>query len=147
MKNSRICAKEEYFSVSKKNILRGLHYQDAPHDCNKLVYCAYGKIQDVIVDLRINSGTYGKANSFILSDKNKKSIFVPKGFAHGFLSLSENSIVVYKTDKDYNRDSDKGINWQSFRDVWMLSEDIIVSDRDNSFIYFKDFNSNFLIWK
>ena len=89
-------------SYSKRGVLRGLHYQKKPHEQSKLVRVIKGEIQDVVVDLRKKSQTYLNYQSFILNDKNKNQLFVPKGFAHGFLVLSEYAIVSYKVDNLYS---------------------------------------------
>lgn len=135
---------EEYYSSSKKNVLRGLHFQRPPHDHNKFVYCISGEVTDFFLDIRRNSITYGKLCSVKISSEYNKfnAIFLPKGIAHGFISESEKSVLVYKTDSKYNEKSDDGINWKSFINELSI-ENPIVSDRDNSFITFDDFISPF----
>lgn len=104
----------------EKGTLRGLHFQNNPYAQSKLVRCINGKILDVAVDLRKNSKTYKKWISVELSAQNKKQLFIPKGFAHGFVTLCDNSEVIYKVDEYYNKDFDRsifyndleiGINW------------------------------------
>jgi len=114
-------------------VLRGLHYQEEPYAQSKLVSVSEGKILDIAVDIRKNSKTYGKYFSYVLSSESNKSIFVPKGFAHGYLTLSENADVNYKVDNYYNKNSEQGI---SFKDKylnieWEVDENkLIISDKD-----------------
>ncbi len=97
-------------SYSKKGVLRGLHFQKEPHAQGKLVRVLKGKIFDVGVDLRKNSHTYGKYISAILSEENKEMLWIPEGFAHGFLAL-EDSVVLYKATSEYNKESEGGVIW------------------------------------
>ncbi len=97
-------------------VLRGLHYQDNPYAQSKLVSVVQGKILDIAVDIRKNSTTYGKYFSFVLESDSNKSIFIPKGFAHGYLTLSDMADVNYKVDNYYNRRYEKGI---SFKDKFL----------------------------
>lgn len=98
-------------SISKKNVLRGLHYQTGVYAQDKLVSVAQGAVLDVAVDIRPDSPTYGKHESFLLSAANKEMLFIPKGFAHGFVSLIENTIFNYKCSCVYNKESEGGILW------------------------------------
>jgi dTDP-4-dehydrorhamnose 3,5-epimerase len=102
--------KFDCISFSKKNVLRGLHIQ-LSNSQDKLITVLKGKIFDVAVDLRINSKTFGKHISIILSDKSETSLFIPKGFAHGFMCLSKNCIVSYKLTSYQNKKSERTINW------------------------------------
>lgn len=124
--------KESFYSVSKKNVLRGMHYQLPPYDHSKLVYVVSGKILDVVVDIREGSGTFGGYYSTELSSLNGKSLYVGKGFAHGFLTLSESATVVYMTTTVYNPESDTGVRWDGFGYEWPVSNPII-SSRDKGF--------------
>lgn len=124
--------KENFYSVSKKGVLRGMHFQAPPHDHAKLVYVPYGEILDVVVDIRSESPTYGKFLSLILSADNAKSIFIGKGFAHGFLTLSKTAIVAYSTTTVHSPKHDSGIRWDSFSMDWPKIKKII-SKRDSSF--------------
>lgn len=101
---------QDNVSWSEKNVLRGLHFQKPPYAQGKLVSVMSGKILDVAVDLRKGSQTYGKYVSEILSNENHRLLWVPPGFAHGFLVLEE-SVVHYKVTNEYNRDSESGIMW------------------------------------
>ncbi len=96
-------------SKSSFGVLRGLHYQLSPYAQTKLIRVIKGRVLDVAVDIRIDSPTYGKYVAVELSEENKKQLFVPKGFAHGYVVLSENAIVAYKVDNYYHPESDRGI--------------------------------------
>jgi dTDP-4-dehydrorhamnose 3,5-epimerase len=133
--------RESYFSISKRNVIRGMHFQLPPHDHEKLVYVPHGAILDVVVDLRKNSSTYGKHISIELSDQNKKSIFIPKGFAHGFKSLLDDTITVYNVATEYNSIADSGIHYNSFGFDWNIYHPIL-SLRDESLLEFNSFSEN-----
>ena len=123
-------------SKSDFGVLRGLHYQDKPYQQAKLVRVVKGEIQDVAVDVRKDSMTYLKYVSVNLSDKNKKQLYIPRGFAHGFLVLSEEAIVCYKIDNIFNIESYKGLKYNDpkININWQLNENkIILSDKDKNF--------------
>ena len=124
-------------SMSKIGVLRGLHFQKVPYQQTKLVRVVKGLVQDVIVDLRKDSSTFGKHESFLLSDKNKKQLFIPKGFAHGYLTLSNEAIFSYLVDKPYSKEHEDGIRYNdpSLAIKWMY-EDIYVSERDSQLNFF-----------
>ena len=124
--------RESYYSVSNKNVIRGMHFQLPPYDHEKLVYVPKGSILDVIVDLRKKSKTYKQHISINLSEENKKSIFIPKGLAHGFKSMKDGTITVYNVASEYNADFDSGIKFDSFDFNWD-SKDIVMSNRDKEF--------------
>ena len=135
-------------SKSSKGVLRGLHFQKPPYNQAKLVRCIEGKVLDVAVDLRNGSKTYGQYIVIELSSENKKQLFVPRGFAHGFLVLSETAIFAYKVDNIYAPDYDAGICWNDpiLNIPWGLDEsDIFVSDKDSKLSFFSDFKSPFVI--
>lgn len=142
--NNKLCGefKESYYSISKKDVIRGMHFQEPPNDHEKLVYVLKGKILDVIVDLRGKSKTFGHHISIELSEQNRLSVYIPKGFAHGFKSLEDGSITVYNVSSVYNQESDNGINYNSFNYDWKCIKPIM-SERDRSFINLKFFNSPF----
>tara|TARA_Y100000768_G_C23960247_1_gene674974 strand:- start:786 stop:1322 length:537 start_codon:yes stop_codon:yes gene_type:complete len=122
-------------SFSGYGVLRGLHYQKEPKPQSKLVRVSRGKIQDVIVDIRKESDTYAKWESFDLSAENNNMLFVPTGFAHGFLVLSEKAIINYKVDNLFEPKLDTGIiyNDKQLDIKWNLSsKDIIISDKDKN---------------
>lgn len=134
--------REEIISVSKIHVLRGMHFQVPPHDHQKFIYCASGRILDVVVDIRKKSPGYRKCFSAELSDANRNILLVPKGFAHGFLSLQENSTVVYKTDAVYAPDYDMNIRWNSIGFDWP-TEKPLLSHRDEVAQALADFDSPF----
>ena len=134
---------EEYYSVSNKNVLRGLHVQIPPHDHDKIVYCITGHIMDVVIDIRKDSSTYLKFLTIELSGDDKKMVFLPKGCAHGFYSYEDNTIVMYKVTSEYSPLHDKGILWDSFDIPWPSKEGLIISDRDLSFPAFSQFDNPF----
>jgi dTDP-4-dehydrorhamnose 3,5-epimerase len=135
---------EEYYSVSRKRVIRGLHFQSPPKDHVKIVYCISGEIFDVAVDLRIESKTYGKFEIFNLNSDLPELIYLSKGLAHGFLTKSSFATVCYKVSTAYSPENDKGIMWNSLGIPWEEMNPI-VSKRDNSFPKFSDFRSPFYL--
>jgi dTDP-4-dehydrorhamnose 3,5-epimerase len=131
--------RESYYSISKKNVIRGMHFQLPPYDHEKFVYVAKGSILDVIVDLRKKSKTYKQYLSINLSEENKKAIFIPKGLAHGFKSLVNDTITVYNVATEYNNTADAGISYDSFGFDWEVKMPIL-SARDASFNILKEFH-------
>ena len=120
-------------SYSSKGVLRGLHYQKGDYAQAKLVRVIKGKILDVVVDLRADSPTFSKHMSIELSEDNKTQLFIPRGFAHGFLVLSDTAIFSYKCDNFYNKASEGGIiyNDKDLNIDWKLDEkEFIVSEKD-----------------
>ena len=118
-------------SFSSKGVLRGLHYQTGDHAQSKLVRVLTGEILDVAVDIRPNSTTFGEYFSVVLSADNQKQLFIPAGFAHGFLVLSDSATLYYKCDNFYNKESEGGIiyndqtlniNWGEEETNWIISE-------------------------
>ena len=122
-------------SESSRGVLRGLHFQNPPYAQSKLVRCVKGIVLDVALDLRKNSKTYGHFETIVLSSENKEQLFVPRGFAHGFIVLSESAIISYKVDNYYNSDSESGVLWNDL-DLnidWKINKkEIIVSEKDKS---------------
>lgn len=136
--------REEFFSTSAKNVIRGMHFQVPPADHAKLVYCAAGAVLDVVLDIRRQSPTYGQTFAEELSETNRHALFIPSGFAHGFLSLTEGSLMVYKTSTVHNPACDAGIRWDSFDFEWPLDGATpIFSKRDTEFPALADFNTPF----
>jgi dTDP-4-dehydrorhamnose 3,5-epimerase len=135
--------KEDFYTVSKKNVLRGLHFQLPPHDHHKVVTCQSGRIYDVIVDLRRASPMYGKYISFELTGNDGDMIYIPAGCAHGFLALEDDSMVCYKVTSEYNKEADSGIHFDSVGVAWPRADSLIVSDRDRDLRPFSQFNSPF----
>ena len=122
-------------SKSDFGVLRGIHFQKPPFEQSKLVRVIKGKVQDIAIDLRPKSQTYKQYVSIILDDEKKEQLFIPKGFGHAFLTLSEYAIVSYKVDCIYDKNSDSGIKYDdpTINIDWKLDkEKIILSDKDNS---------------
>lgn len=134
--------KEFYYSVNKANVVRGMHFQTPPFDHTKVVYVSKGRIKDVVVDIRKNSKTYGKCFSIELDDQKGLYLYIPKGFAHGYISLEDGSIVNYAQTTCYAKDNDCGIDTMSIGFDWGV-ESPIRSGRDLTFPKFNDFNSPF----
>ena len=119
---------------STLNVLRGLHFQKEPYAQSKLVSVSVGSILDVVVDIRKDSATYGKCFSYILSSENHESLFIPKGFAHGYLTLTDFAIINYQVDNYYNPDAEVVIPYNDeFLNIdWGIQADkIIISNKDN----------------
>ncbi len=136
--------KQDNISVSKKGVIRGLHFQNNPKAQGKLVYCLKGKILDVAVDIRKGSPNYGKWIGEILSEDNTKMLYVPEGFAHGFCSLKDNSLIMYKCTKEYSPEHEAGIRWND-PDIgidWPI-QDPILSKKDKNLPSLKESNNNF----
>ncbi len=122
-------------SKSYKGTVRGLHFQKPPHAQSKLIRCVQGKILDIAVDLRKNSKSFSKVSTNILSEKNKLQLFIPKGFAHGFIVLSDFALVSYKVDNYYNPDYEGGILWNDSNlkiDYKINIDDLIISEKDQN---------------
>ena len=133
---------ESFYSISNKNVIRGMHFQIPPYDHVKLVYAVSGKVLDVVVDLRINSSTFGKSIQIELNEENRKAIYIGKGFAHGFLSLEDKSIVEYHTSTSQNKEAEAGIHYNSLDFKWPV-EFPILSIRDSGFLSLKEFKTPF----
>lgn len=125
---------QDNHSKSKKGVLRGLHYQIEPFSQAKLVRVIQGEIYDVAIDLRENSDTYGKWVSQFLSSENKYQMWIPEGFAHGFLVMSDEAEVIYKTNNYYSVDHEKTIHWRhnSFNINWPLNHNLILTSKKDS---------------
>lgn len=134
---------EEYYSISHKNVLRGMHFQLPPHDLKKLVYCVEGEVLDVVVDLRKKSATYGKHIAFNLNEKQGNMIYIPEGLAHGFYVKSSRAIMVYKTTSVYSQESDYGVRYDSIGFNWACKGGPILSSRDQSLPCLGDLESPF----
>ncbi len=120
-------------STSQKGVLRGLHFQKGEFAQAKLVRVIKGSVLDVVVDIRPKSSTFGKQFSMILSEQNHKQVFIPRGFAHGFLVLEDDTIFAYKCDNYYNKTSESGIiyNDKTLNIDWQFPiEDLIISEKD-----------------
>lgn len=134
---------EEYYSYSKKGVLRGLHFQTPPKHHVKVVYCLSGEVLDVVVDLRKGSPTFGESEIFKLNFKKKNMIYIPSGLAHGFYVTGDHALLLYKVTSVYSPENDNGIHWNSFKDLWPGKKPI-VSERDSSFASFCQFQSPFI---
>jgi dTDP-4-dehydrorhamnose 3,5-epimerase len=133
-------------SKSSKGVLRGLHFQKPPFEQAKLVRCIEGKVIDVAVDIRKGSPTYGMHVTVELSGENKRQLFVPRGFAHGFLVLSNSATFAYKVDNSYAPDFDAGIRWddKQLNIQWGLEDSMIkVSAKDAELPFLSEFESPF----
>jgi dTDP-4-dehydrorhamnose 3,5-epimerase len=133
-------------SQSSYGVIRGLHYQNNPYAQTKLVRVLVGKILDIAVDIRKDSPTYGRSFAIELSDENRKQLFIPPGFAHGFSVLSEKAVVLYKCDALYNKESEGGIiyNDPALNIDWRIPADkAIISDKDKLLPVLKDCKNNF----
>lgn len=135
--------KEEYYSISRKGVIRGLHFQTPPYEHEKIVYCCNGSVMDVIVDLRVGSPTYGEYELIEINAERANAVYIPKGMAHGFQVLSDCAIMMYKVTSLYESNADSGVKWNSLDIPWK-NEKIIISERDKKFVCFADFRSPFI---
>ncbi len=138
----RFTLRESYFSFSKRDVIRGMHFQLPPVDHSKIVFCPQGAIMDVIVDLRKESPTFKQFFTHELSDENHKALYIPEGFAHGFKSLTEDALTYYLVSTEYNKEHDTGIRYDSIGLDWGVKEPIL-SARDLSFVSLDEFDSPF----
>ncbi|WP_198120623.1 dTDP-4-dehydrorhamnose 3,5-epimerase [Massilia rhizosphaerae] len=134
--------REEYYSSSRKGVIRGMHFQTPPYDHEKLVYCLQGKVLDVVVDLRKKSPTFGQYFATELDATYGHGLMIPKGMAHGFLALTDDVLMAYKVTTVYAAQNDKGIRWDSLGFDWGVT-DPIISARDRDHPAFADFVSPF----
>lgn len=125
---------QDNFSCSKKNVLRGLHYQKKPFEQAKLIQVLKGKVFDVAVDIRPNSKTFGKYVGVELSESDNKLFFIPEGFAHGFLSLSNDTCLMYKVNNQYSKEHEVSIHWHnnSFNIEWPLNDNLVIQSKKDS---------------
>lgn len=123
----------------RRGTLRGMHFQTAPYQEAKLVRCNRGSIYDVIVDIREDSDTYGQWQAFELSEDNGLMLYIPEGFAHGFITLSDNSEVYYQMSKSYRPDSARGFRWNdsTICAAWPC-EPRVIADRDAALPTFEE---------
>jgi|AGTN01.3.fsa_nt_gi dTDP-4-dehydrorhamnose 3,5-epimerase len=134
---------ESFYSESKRNVIRGMHFQVPPFENDKIVYVVNGSILDVVLDIRKGSPSFGKHINLVLSRENRKCMYVPEGCAHGFISLSDTATVVYMQTSVYSGTHDAGILWNSFGMEWGMSQPIM-SERDKSFPGLGQFDSPFV---
>ncbi len=134
--------KETYYSKSKRDVIRGMHFQVPPYDHEKLVHVIEGSIVDVVVDLRKDSPNYKKYVAIPLLAERHQSIYIPRGFAHGFRALEDNTVMLYHVASGYHPDSDRGIAYDSIGYDWG-TEMPVLSKRDLGFMVLGDFVSPF----
>lgn len=134
--------KEDYFSISRQGVLRGMHFQIPPGDHSKLVYCIDGSVLDVVLDLRRDLPSYGEVYSTELDSHSGKLLYIPSGCAHGFYTRSANATMVYKTTSEYDPQCDQGILWSSIPLKWPDDRPQL-SDRDETFSELQSFDSPF----
>jgi dTDP-4-dehydrorhamnose 3,5-epimerase len=145
--NIRVQFVQDNQSRSSFGVIRGLHYQRAPFAQSKLIRVLSGAIIDTAVDLRVGSPTFGKAFSLEISAENRKQLFIPKGFAHGFSVISETAEVLYKCDAYYSKESEAGFlyNDPQLSIDWKLAEDqAIVSEKDKVLPLFNSYGGEFI---
>jgi dTDP-4-dehydrorhamnose 3,5-epimerase len=135
---------EEFFSISHKGVLRGMHFQLPPHCQTRLVTCLAGKILDVVLDLRHGSPSFGRFWSGQLDTNTRDILFIPEGFAHGFLALENNTLVSYVASRPHSPEHDFGLHWNSFGFNWPV-KNLIISERDQKFPALSDFASPFRV--
>ena len=125
---------QDNHSKSSKGVMRGLHYQEAPFEQGKLVRVIAGEVFDVAVDVRKDSPSYGQWVAEVLSGENKKQLWIPEGFAHGFLTLSNEAEFLYKTTDFYNKESEKSIHWKNneFNIDWPEVEERVLTSKKDS---------------
>ena len=133
---------EEYYSISRKGVLRGLHFQTPPHEHTKLVYCVAGAVLDAIVDLRLGSPAFGQFAIFELNAEKANMLYIPPGLAHGFYARTENVTMMYKVSTVYSPRHDGGIRWNSANIPWPDDQPIL-SGRDATFPGLSEFKSPF----
>ena len=130
---------QENESKSTYGVLRGLHYQESPFAQAKLVRVVKGSVLDVAVDIRKNSPSFGEHITIELNDQNKKQLFIPRGFAHGFIVVSETAVFSYKVDNYYSKNHEKGLNFKSFNiDFKSVKDKIISSLKDKNLPMFRN---------
>ena len=132
-------------SLSQKGVIRGLHFQNPPFEQGKLVRVIKGSVNDVVVDIRKSSSTYGEVFKINLSESNFKMLWIPPGFAHGFETLEEGTIFAYKVTNDYNKESEDSILWNDkILNIEWETKSPIVSEKDSNSELFQNFNSLFI---
>jgi dTDP-4-dehydrorhamnose 3,5-epimerase len=133
---------EQYYSVSRKGVLRGLHFQMPPHEHAKLVFCTAGEVLDAVVDLRVGSPTFGHHVCIALSAERGNMVYLDAGLAHGFYTISESVTLLYNVTSEYAATHDTGIRWDSAGIPWPDGAPQ-VSDRDRKFLPLAEFASPF----
>ncbi|MCY1698432.1 dTDP-4-dehydrorhamnose 3,5-epimerase [Lelliottia sp. SL45] len=130
---------QDNHSRSSKGVLRGLHYQLSPSAQAKLVRCLHGAIYDIAVDIREGSSTFGHWVGVELTAENKKQIWIPEGFAHGFIALKDDSEILYKTNNYYSKENERAIRWDDSQLAieWPI-DPLIISEKDNQACFFNE---------
>ena len=142
--HSTLAMNECFISISKKNVFRGMHFQTPPFDCAKLITILQGDVIDVVYDLRKNSPTYLTYNAFRLAHPCCQSLFIPSGCAHGFLSMANDTMMLYNTTVEYYPAADKGIHYSSLKFPWPIAEEkMIISERDKNMPTIEKFENPF----
>lgn len=134
--------REEFFSTSAKGVIRGMHLQLPPAAHAKLVYCLTGRILDIVLDLRKGSPTFGRSCAHELDAVRRHLLFIPAGFAHGFLALEDGTTTVYQTSTVHSPTHDAGVRWDGFGFVWPVKNPIL-SERDKNLPALAEFQSPF----
>ncbi len=135
---------ESFVSLSKRNVIRGMHFQQPPYDHAKIVRCVTGKVMDVVLDLRTQSPTFKQATGFLLNGANPAAVYMPCGAAHGFLTLSDEAVLEYYTSTVHQPACDSGVRWDSFGFDWGLGDaPPTLSLRDQAFATLAEFISPF----
>lgn len=137
-----ITTAEDFYTCSVKGAIRGMHFQLPPVAPKKLVHCARGSILDVLLDLRVGSPTYLQVESLTIAGKDPCVLCLPSGIAHGFVALTDEALVCYKVNQEYDPALDAGIRWDSFGFDWPVTHPI-VSDRDAAFPTLQNFITPF----
>lgn len=137
--------KEEYYAIARPGVVRGMHFQLPPEEHDKLITCIIGEIQDVVIDLRKESKTFGKYIMVDLNEDNKNLIYVPSGCAHGYyIKGDKQALVYYKVTKPFVRELRGGVHWSSLNIPWNFNKDEVeVEIEDESWPKFENFNSPF----
>ncbi len=135
--------RESYYSVSGKDTIRGMHFQTPPYDHGKLVHVLSGAVRDVVLDLRRSSDSYGKCMEIRLCGAEPYTLYIPSGFAHGFQSLEEQTVMMYYVTCGYAGEHDAGIRWNSIPYKWDVTHPV-VSERDRSLPLLQEFETPFL---
>lgn len=141
---NRNWVQENHSESKRKGIIRGLHFQFPPYTETKLIRCIRGEILDVFVDLRKASPSFGEWGSISISEEKKNMVLIPKGFAHGFCTLTEISDVVYKVDNYYSPNNESGIKWDdTYLDIFWPIKAPLVSEKDKNNMSFNDFRTKY----
>jgi len=135
--------REQFWTLSHANVLRGMHFQIPPRDHAKLVFAAEGEVLDVVIDLRRGSPAFGRVFSAVLSAENSRALWIPRGLAHGFYVTKAPAILVYSVTAEYSSEHDQGVHWNSIGFSWP-SPNPLTSVRDQSFVPFEQFDSPFV---